>query len=247
MITCTTPCSAVAIVAVIVSVACNRAPGRPRTDSAVVPPNEIVTFSVLYRQNCAGCHGLEGKGGAAIALANPVFLAIADDTAIRRTAARGVSGTPMPAFAQSAGGMLTDKQIDALVRGIRTWAKPDTFPDTNPPPYTAASPGNPQRGAAVYQTYCSSCHGAGGRGGKKASSIVESSYLALVSDQQLRTIVIAGWPELGAPDWRSDVEGRPLSAQEITDVVAWLSSQRPRFSGQPYPVASTNPADGESR
>ena len=247
MMTCTTPCSAVAILAVIVGVACNSAPGRPRTDSAVVPPDEIVTFSVLYRQNCAGCHGLDGKGGAANALANPVFLAIADDTAIRRTAARGVPGTPMPAFAQSAGGMLTDKQIDALVRGIRTWAKPDTSPDTNPPPYTAGSPGNPQRGATVYQTYCSSCHGSGGRGGKKASSIVEGSYLALVSDQQLRTIVIAGWPELGAPDWRSDVEGRPMSAQEITDVVAWLSSQRPRFSGQPYPVAWTNPADGGSR
>ena len=247
MMNCATPRSAVAIIAVIVGVACNSAPGRPRTDSAVVPPDGIVTFSVLYRQNCAGCHGLDGKGGAAIALANPVFLAIADDTAIRRTAARGVPGTPMPAFAQSAGGMLTDKQIDALVRGIRTWAKPDTLRDTTPPPYTAEGPGDPQRGGDVYQTYCSSCHGAGGRGGRKASSIVEGSYLALVSDQQLRTIVIAGRPELGAQDWRSDVEGRPMSAQEITDVVAWLSSQRPRFSGQPYPVASTNPANGGSR
>jgi cytochrome c oxidase cbb3-type subunit 3 len=244
---CTTYRSAVATIAVIVGVACNSAPGRPRTDSAVVPPNEIGTFSVLYRQNCGGCHGLDGKGGAAIALANPVFLAIADDTAIRRTAAGGVPGTPMPAFAQTAGGMLTDKQIDALVRGIRTWAKPDTLRDATPPPYTAEGPGNPHRGAEVYQTYCFSCHGAGGRGGRKASSIVEGSYLALVSDQQLRTIVIAGRPELGAPDWRSDVEGRPMSAQEITDVVAWLCSQRPRFSGQPYPVASTNPAKGGSR
>jgi len=190
---------------------------------------------------------LDGKGGAAIALANPVFLAIADDSAIRRTAAEGVPGTPMPAFAQSAGGILTDKQIDALVRGIRSWAKPDTLRDTTPPPYTAEAPGDPQRGADVYQTYCSSCHGASGRGGRKASSIVEGSYLALASDQQLRTIVIAGRPELGAPDWRSDVEGRPMSAQEINDVVAWLSSQRPRFSGQPYPVASTNPANGGSR
>jgi len=247
MMNCATPRSVVAIIAVIVGVACNSAPGRPAADSAVVPPNEIVNFSVLYRQNCAGCHGLDGKGGAAISLANPVFLAIADDSEIRRTAARGVPGTPMPAFAQTAGGMLTDKQIDALVRGIRTWAKPDTFRDTTPPPYTAGSPGDPQRGADVYQTYCSSCHGAGGRGGRKASSIVEGSYLALVSDQQLRTIVIAGQPEWGAPDWRGDVEGRPMSAQEITDVVAWLSSQRPRFSGQPYPVASTNPANGRSR
>ena len=86
-----------------------------------------------------------------------------------------------------------------------------------------------------------------GRGGNKASSIVDGSYLALVSDQQLRTIVIAGRPELGAPDWRGDVEGRPMSAQEISDVVAWLSSQRPKFPGQPYPTASMNPANGGSR
>jgi cytochrome c553 len=29
-----------------------------------------------------------------------------------------------------------------------------------PPPYTAQAPGDPQRGADVYRTYCSSCHGA---------------------------------------------------------------------------------------
>ena len=53
-----------------------------------------------------------------------MFLAIADDTAIRRTATNRVPGLPMPAFAQSAGGILTDKQIDAIVSGIRSWAKP---------------------------------------------------------------------------------------------------------------------------
>jgi len=68
-----------------------------------------------------------------------------------------------------------------------------------------------------------------------------------MSDQQLRTIVIAGRPELGAPDWRDDVEGRPMSAQDISDVVAWLSSQRPKFPGQPYPITSTNITDGEPR
>jgi cytochrome c oxidase cbb3-type subunit 3 len=182
-----------------------------------------------------------------MALANPVFLAIADDEATRHTAANGVSGTPMPAFAQSAGGMLTDKQIDALVRGIRSWAKPEALRGATPPPYAAQSLGDSQRGGDAYRTYCSSCHGADGRGGSKASSIVDGSYLALTSDQQLRTIVIAGRPELGAPDWRGDVEGRPMSAQDVSDVVAWLSSQRPKFPGQPYPTASISPANGGTR
>src|ERR1700676_4420553 len=150
--------SALAILTVAGCAACS-SPGRPAPDSAVVPPNEIVNFSVLYPQDCAGCHGEDGRGGAASALATPVVLAIADDDVVRRTAANGVPGTPMPAFAQSAGGMLTDRQTDALVRGIRSWAKSDVLPDTTFPPYAAQAPGDPQRGADVYRTYCSSCHG----------------------------------------------------------------------------------------
>ena len=99
--------------------------GPSQPDSKVLPPDQLLDFKALYAQNCAGCHGSRGSRGAAIPLADPVFLAIADDDAIRRTASNGVPGTPMPAFAQSAGGMLTDKQIDAIVGGIRSWAKPD--------------------------------------------------------------------------------------------------------------------------
>src|ERR1700683_3761257 len=230
----------------IACAACTSSRGVPRPDSAVLPPSKVADFKTLYEQNCVGCHGAAGKGNAAVALANPVFLAIADDDVIRRTAANGVLGTPMPAFAQSAGGMLTDKQIDALVRGIRSWARPDALGNTTPPPYAAKDSGNPQHGSDVYHTYCSTCHGLDGRGASKASSIIDGSYLALVSDQQLRTILIAGRPELGAPDWRGDAEGRSMSDQEITDVVAWLSSQRPKFPGQPYPP-STNQANGGSR
>jgi mono/diheme cytochrome c family protein len=235
------------IVALMACAACSNLPGAHRPELAVVPPNEVVDFNALYGQNCAGCHGVDGKGGAAIGLANPVFLAIADDAVIRRIASNGVPGTPMSAFAQSAGGMLTEKQIDSLVTGIRSWSKPNALGDQTPPPYAAQAPGDAQRGADAYRTYCSSCHGANGRGGSKASSIVDASYLALVSDQQLRTIVIAGRPELGAPDWRGDVEGRAMSAQDISDVVAWLASQRPKFPGQPYPMSSMNRAQGGSQ
>jgi mono/diheme cytochrome c family protein len=236
----------VALIAWLMCTACSSAPLH-RPELAVVAPSEVLDFDALYGQNCAGCHGVEGSGGAAMALANPVFLAIADDTVIRRTASNGVPGTPMPAFAQSAGGMLTDKQIDAIVHGIRSWAKPAALAGQTPPPYTATAPGDPQRGTDAYRTYCSSCHGADGHGSNKASSIVNGSYLALVSDQQLRTIVIAGRPELDAPDWRGDVEGRPMSPQEVSDVVAWLSSQRPKFPGQPYSNTSITSANGGSR
>jgi cytochrome c oxidase cbb3-type subunit III len=215
---------------------CANAPGRPSPDDMPIVPSEISDFNVLYGQNCVGCHGSQGKGGAAIALGDPVYLAIADDAVIRRAATKGIPGTSMPAFAQSAGGMLTDKQIDVIVRGIRElWSKPDVLDGANPPPYSSSAPGDTSRGSEVYATYCSSCHGAQGRGGQKAGSIVDGSFLALLNDQELRTIVIVGRPELGAPDWRGNVPGKPMSAQDVSDVVAWLASQRPRFPGQPYP------------
>jgi cytochrome c oxidase cbb3-type subunit III len=194
-------------------------------DSQVIRPSRIVDFNVLYTRNCAGCHGLEGKGGAAIGLADPVFLAIADDATITRIAANGVPGTSMPAFAQHSGGMLVDDQINIIVKGIRAWAKPDAARDA--PPYVAQNPGDAKRGEAAFGTYCASCHGADGRGGK-AGSIANPAYLTLVSDQGLRTTVIAGRPDMGAPDWRGDMPGKAMSPDDVSDVVAWLAAQRPQ-------------------
>lgn len=211
---------------------CNDAPGRPAVNSEVIAPTKVVDFPVLYATNCAACHGVNGSGGAAIGLADPVYLAIADDATIRRVTTNGVPGTAMPAFAQSTGGMLTEEQIDAIVEGIRArWAKPNILGDADVPPYAAPAPGNPARGAGVYGRYCSSCHGAGGRGGQRASSIVDGAYLALVSNQSLRTTVIVGRPEMGAPDWRGNVPGAPMSSEDVSDVVGWLAAQRPRPTG----------------
>jgi len=219
---------------------CGSLPGKPAKDSELLAPDQIVDFSTLYSENCAGCHGADGHGGAAIALADPVYLAIANDDAIRKVIAKGVRETAMPAFAQSAGGMLTDKQIDVIVKGIRAnLNKSGTLEAANPPSYSAKSPGDAARGALVFQTYCESCHGPGGRGGPKGSSITNSAYLALVSNQGLRTVVITGRPELGAPDWRGNVPGKPMSEQEVTDVVAWLSAQRAQNTQQTNSASNT--------
>jgi cytochrome c oxidase cbb3-type subunit III len=235
-----------ALVLSMVVCGCANAPGKQVAAGTPIVPSEISDFNLLYSENCAGCHGPEGRGGAAIALGDPVYLAIADDTILRRAATSGIPGTSMPAFAQSAGGMLTEKQIDVIVRGIREgWSKPNALSGTSPPPYSSTSAGDPSRGSQVYVTFCSSCHGVAGRGGAKASSISDGSFLALLNDQELRTIVIVGRPDLGAPDWRNNVPGTAMSPQDVSDVVAWLASQRSKFPGQPYP--STPKSSGEVR
>jgi mono/diheme cytochrome c family protein len=218
---------------------CNRNwPGRPRPESRELRPDEVRDFAELYGHNCSGCHGPDGTGGAALALANPVYLAITDEETLRRVTSTGVPGTSMPAFAREAGGRLTGDQIDVIVREIRgRWSRPDALGGATPPAYRADAAGESVRGAETIRTFCGSCHGPEGKGGTKGSSIVDGSYLGLVSDQSLRTTVIAGRPDLGQPDWRHAVAGRSLSGQDVSDIVAWLASQRPRYPGQPYPAA----------
>jgi mono/diheme cytochrome c family protein len=131
--------------------------------------------------------------------------------------------------------MLTDDQIGVIVQGMRArWAKPAVLGGVSAPPY-AGQPGDSQRGAVAYATFCSSCHGPDGSGGVRAASIVDPTYLSLVSDQGLRTTIIAGRPELGSPDWRGDVPGKAMAAEDVSDLVAWLAAQRPSFSALQIP------------
>ena len=231
--------SAYAALSVMLLSACSSPHGQPQTGSEPVAPNMVSDFATLYGDNCAGCHGAKGQGGAAIAVADPVYLAIIDQSTMRKVIAKGVHGTSMPAFAQSAGGMLTDIQVDAIASGIFAhWSRKGILDGNNPPAYASITPGNAAHGEMVYHAYCASCHGSTGAGGPKGSCITNDSFLALVSDQGLRTIVITGRPDLGAPDWRGNIPGRPMTDQQITDVVVWLASHRVQSPGQPYATSN---------
>ena len=218
--------------------------GKPGPGPEVPRPDSVLDPVVLYRENCSACHGAEGKHGPAMTLGDPVYLAIVDDDALRTTISKGRAGTAMSAFAQKEGGMLTAQQIDAIIHGIRQrWSQPNVLSGVVAPPYAAKAPGNPQPGQAVYNTFCASCHGNGNQGGSKAGSVTNGAYLSLISDQGLRTLVIAGRPDFNAPDWRSNVPGHPMSDQEISDVVAWLAAQRRQPSPVPYTANSSSTAN----
>jgi len=209
---------------------CSQLPGKPRPGVEVPRPDSVMNFAVLYHENCAGCHGNNGKNGAAFDLANPVYLNWVDDSTLRKTIANGETDVQMPAFVKSQGGILTDAQIDVLVHGMRTdWPAADAKPQGQvPPPYTTTLKGDASRGAQVYQTACARCHK------QSTQGITSPTYLALVNDQSLRSLIIAGRPDVGQPDWTGDDPGHPLTDQEVTDLVAWLASQRTMTPGQPY-------------
>lgn len=219
--------------------ACSRPPGKPGPQVEASRPEQVSSFDTLYKENCAACHGEKGRGGAAISLANPAYIATAGAANIQRITAQGVPGTLMPAFGKASGGPLTDAQIGILTQGIVSWGNASEFAGNTPLPYASSTQGDAGRGQISYATYCASCHGNAPPAGNvaRSGSILDPTYLALISDQGLRSMVITGHT---APriDWRSfpSVAGpRALTDADATDIIAWMASQRVSTPGQPYP------------
>jgi mono/diheme cytochrome c family protein len=214
------------------SLGCDRKFGPPNDQEELMRPENVVSFDRLYKQNCSACHGENGSGGPALDLANPEYQALVDDASLKRWITSGMPGTQMPAFGEPAGGFLTPQQVDVLVAGMRTrWNHKDQNA-ADMPPYSSSVVGNVEHGQDIFRVSCSSCHQQG------QQKITDASYLALVSDQSLRSIVIAGRPDLGHPDWKQVHPDQPLTDQDVSDVIAYLHSLRSDTPGQPYPETS---------
>ena len=133
--------------------ACSRdvigCPESPRGPSNGRRRTPLSTSQKLYAENCRGCHGAQGEMSGAIALDNPMYLAVVPRDTLRTIIATGVAGTAMIGFSEEHGGPLTEKQIDILVEGISAWAK-------NPPsgalPAYSGPLGNAGQGEAAFAT-----------------------------------------------------------------------------------------------
>jgi mono/diheme cytochrome c family protein len=236
-----------ALLSVLVS-GCDDLPGKPGPDPEVPRPDAILDPAILYGENCAACHGKTGVGAAAAPIGLPEYQAWLDEDNLRKIIARGRPGTSMSGFSRKAGGLLTEQQIDALAKGIRTmWFKGDVFAGQTPPGYSDPTPGDSAAGAGVYDASCSRCHGRAGGPVGSAGSVLNSAYLALVSPQALRTAVVIGRPDRNVADWRHINPDHALSGKEVRDVVAFLVSHQSPTPGQPYPTKPSTPSSGGSR
>ena len=88
-----------------------------RTEQFVLP-DTVTDFATLYGNNCAGCHGPDGRNGAARPLNDPLYLALIGKEKLRDVIANGVPHTAMTGFSQSAGGTLSDQQVSLLAEQI---------------------------------------------------------------------------------------------------------------------------------
>src|SRR6202050_1496852 len=112
-----TPCQLVTL-SVLLLTGCDF-PGRPNPADRPVPADLVLDFNVLYGQNCAGCHGNDGKLGPAPPLNDALFRAIVPEEELEAILTKGRNKTLMPAFAQENGGTLTATQIQVLVKEIK--------------------------------------------------------------------------------------------------------------------------------
>ncbi|HTU26778.1 MAG TPA: c-type cytochrome [Pirellulales bacterium] len=227
-------------------------PGKPDPDSRPVPADKITDFAVLYQTYCAGCHGADGRLGPAPPLNDPIFLAIVQPGDLLDVIQGGRRGTLMPAFSRERGGVLTDEQIAALAVGIKPYwsgrpkAENEQALPADLPRYaagaseTAGATDAAERGKELFGTACAKCHGKEGKDGG-AGSINDADFLALISNQALRRIIITGRPDLGMPNFSEKTargeDFHPLSSGDIDDLVALLAEWR-TAGGQAAPTTA---------
>lgn len=216
-------------------------PGKPNPADKPVMPDQILDFDELFAMNCAGCHGAGGELGPAPPLNDPLFVEIVPEALLTSVIRDGRAGTPMPPFARTQGGTLTDEQIQVIAKGIKEqWKSNEDLP-SSPPIYlltkaegVQSNPGSRERGAQVFARACATCHGENGVGvdadGAIANAINVPAFLALISDQALRRIIITGRPDLGMPNFAAhdgrDDNFQPLTSAEIDDLVALMADWR---------------------
>ena len=178
----------------------------------------------LYVEHCAACHQMEGEGGIGLPLIREK-LEDMSDSYLFNTIRLGRPGRVMPAYQR-----MSDAQVKAIIGFLRRQSG-TTGRDYDSSPVD----GDAERGAVVYEEHCVRCHEADGSGAGEGTgvtlsrdrtflvmpaSISNPGFLASVSDQMMRHVVIKGRKSSGMPSFGDE----KLNDQEINDVVAYVRS-----------------------
>ena len=235
-------------------------PGQPNPEDRPIPPDQVLAFKDLYGQNCAGCHGADGKMGPAPPLNDPLFRALVPEETVEDVVAGGRHGTLMPALAQENGGPLTPTQVAVLVNEIKgipyrgyQRSRKGTKPGRGRPRSPRNGPDLGDARSSAARTRRCTCLPKDRRETQPPAGRVRPrlrrlprrprpgrperrppcphdqrpAFLALISDQALRRIVITGRPDLGMPDYahrgKDYPNYKPLTSEDVTNLVAFLS------------------------
>lgn len=195
--------------------------------------------ALVYRDNCAVCHGEDGQGRVGATL-NQNWPSIRPDLTVRNVIVNGVPGSAMPAWSEANGGPLSEAQIDDVTYFILSWsaAGPPAISLPAPTPVPTIQPlpgveGNPTRGAELYAENCEMCHGPEGNG--RVGATLSRNWPSIRPDLTVRNVIATGIQGSAMPAW-SDEYGGPLNSQDIDDITAFVLSLGPLPGGEATPI-----------
>jgi len=151
--------------------------GSVRPTGATQSERSVADGRQVFENRCAGCHGIDGRGGErAPDIATSAKTQRRSDSALAQIIHTGIPSAGMPAFST-----LDASTSRALVRYLR-FLQGKTG--------SAALPGNPQNGKAIFfgRARCSECHLAAGAGGFIAPDL--SSYGRARPVEEIRDAIV---------------------------------------------------------
>ncbi len=216
------------------------APHQVETTQAVAGLNQpqAIAGQAVFVEQCATCHGQFGEGGPNPSepgsiippISSHGFLTTFTDDTLYNIVTNGLPDQGMAAFSQKNGGPLDPAKIEQVVAFVRHWeADPPVVaayvkPTSAPVSAAAAAsgPGDVTNGGKLYQSWCARCHGSDGSKpvGTDKVVIIDPKFLSVTDDAKIISAIQQGFK---APNKMPSFAGI-LSAQDISDLIAWLRS-----------------------
>ncbi len=176
----------------------------------------VLGAAVVFKENCAGCHGADGRGngvtGQAL-LPKPTDLTAArfSDEFLRQTLWNGVRGAPMPSWRKLP---LRDlSAVAAYVQSVHSTTNSGTI-----------VPESLARGKGLYEKNCLSCHGSTGDGkGPVAATLAPppSNFKTIQPDfNYVLKVLRDGIPGTSMPVWKDQISDSDTAA--VADYVRSL-------------------------
>jgi putative heme-binding domain-containing protein len=170
---------------------------------------DVEAGRLLYRNNCAVCHGITGEGGRGTDLTRGVYRRGSSDEALFRTIQRGIPGTEMPPM------FFEGKMMFQLIAYLRSISSGRA---------AAKATGEAARGRVIFRGKggCSGCHRAeatGSRVGPDLSDVGARSTCGELESALLRPgekVMPQNWSVRAVTGDGRRVNGRRLNEDSIS-------------------------------
>jgi cytochrome c oxidase cbb3-type subunit III len=174
-----------------------------RAQQRAPSPAALLQGRQVFSSSCAGCHGLDGRGGErAPDIASKPEVQRLSSAALVRIVHDGVPGSGMPSFR-----LLGASRIQAVVLYVRSLQGRGE---------AGRLPGNPEAGKGLFfgKAGCAECHMVAGAGGFIGSDL--SNYAATESAQEIRDAILH--PEAKADPAKKAVLVTTMSGEQLTGI-----------------------------